>query len=95
MIHISPWAATTGLMAGAARRLSAGGVLFLYGPYHRGGRPTAPGNEAFDLQLRRRNPAWGVRHLEEVTDLAAAEGFAAPAIVEMPANNLSLIFRRQ
>lgn len=94
MIHIAPWQAAVGLVAGAARLLSRDGLLFLYGPYHRNGRPTSPGNEAFDTDLRRRNPAWGIRNLEEVTALAAGEGFAAPQIVEMPANNLSLIFRR-
>jgi hypothetical protein len=95
MIHISPWAATIGLMAGAARLLPAEGLLYLYGPFHRDGKPTAPSNHAFDLDLRRRNPAWGIRHIEDVIALAATHGFAAPAIVEMPANNLSLIFRRQ
>ena len=95
MIHIAPWEATVGLMSGAARVLSPGGLLFLYGPYHRNGRPTAPGNEAFDRSLRQQNEAWGVRNLEDVTALAARHEFASPAIVEMPANNLSLWFRRR
>jgi SAM-dependent methyltransferase len=95
MIHISPWEATVGLMTGAARLLPANGLLYLYGPYHRDGRPTAPSNEAFDADLRRRNPAWGIRHLEEVTALAHVHGFAAPAIVAMPANNFSLLFRKR
>jgi SAM-dependent methyltransferase len=94
MIHIAPWAATTGLMQGAARILAPGGVLYLYGPYKRDGRHTAPSNDAFDRSLRERNPAWGVRDLEAVADRAAANGFAAPEIVAMPANNLSLTFRR-
>ncbi len=95
MIHISPWEATIGLMSGAARLLPAGGTLFLYGPYKRGGQHTAPSNEAFDRDfLRARNPAWGVRDLEAVTKLAGSLGFAAPDIVEMPANNLSLLFGR-
>jgi len=94
MIHISPWRATIGLIEGAARRLAAKGLLFLYGPFHRDGRATSPGNAVFDVELQRRNPAWGVRHLEDVVALAAAQGFADPAIVEMPANNLSLAFRR-
>lgn len=94
MIHIAPWEAAIGLMAGAARILPAGGLLYLYGPYRRNGRHTAPSNDEFDLDLRRRNPAWGVRDLEAVADLAAARGFDAPQIVEMPANNLSLAFRR-
>jgi SAM-dependent methyltransferase len=94
MIHIAPWPAATGLIAGAGRLLSADGLLYLYGPYRRGGRHTAPSNDAFDRDLRRRNPAWGVRDLEEVTAYANENGFGAPEIVEMPANNLSLIFRR-
>ena len=95
MIHIAPWTAAVGLMSGAARVLPAGGLLFLYGPYHRNGRPTAPGNETFDRSLRQQNEAWGIRDLEEVTALAASHEFAAPDIVEMPANNLSLSFRRR
>ncbi len=94
MIHIAPWQAAIGLIEGAARLLPPGGVLFLYGPYHRGGKPTSPGNESFDRSLRQQNPSWGVRDLEEVTALAAHHGFATPEIVEMPANNLSLVFRR-
>ncbi len=94
MIHISPWSATVGLVRGAARVLPPGGLLFLYGPYRRGGAHTAPSNLAFDQDLRRRNPAWGVRDLEAVADLAAQAGFGDPGIVEMPANNLSLLFRR-
>jgi SAM-dependent methyltransferase len=95
MIHIAPWAAAVGLMRGAARILAAGGVLFLYGPYHRGGRPTSPGNETFDRSLRQRDPAWGIRDLEEITSLADREGFAHERVVDMPANNLSLVFRRR
>jgi hypothetical protein len=95
MIHIAPWEAAVGLIEGSARRLAPEGLLFLYGPFHRCGRPTAAGNAAFDTDLRRRNPAWGVRHLEEVVALAATLGFASPAIVEMPANNLSVAFRRR
>ncbi len=94
MIHIAPWEAAVGLVSGAARLLPAGGLLFTYGPYRRGGRHTAPSNEAFDADLRRRNPAWGVRDLETVTELARERGFSAPEIVEMPANNLSLLFTR-
>ena len=94
MIHIAPWRAATGLIAGAGRLLSADGLLYLYGPYRRDGRHTAASNDAFDRDLRRRNPAWGVRDLEDVTACANENGFAAPEIVEMPANNLSLIFRR-
>ena len=74
--------------------LRPGGLLFLYGPYRRHGRHTAPSNEAFDQDLRHRNPAWGVRDLEAVADLATAAGFEAPSITPMPANNLSVLFRR-
>jgi SAM-dependent methyltransferase len=94
MIHIAPWTAATGLIAGAGRVLSADGLLYLYGPYRRHGRHTAPSNDAFDRDLRRRNPAWGVRDLEDVAACARENGFDDPEIVEMPANNLSLIFRR-
>jgi SAM-dependent methyltransferase len=93
MIHIAPWASTVGLVRGAARVLAPGGLLFLYGPYRQGGRHTAPSNAAFDVDLRRRNPAWGVRDLDAVADLASAAGFAAPVITEMPANNLCVLFR--
>jgi hypothetical protein len=95
MIHISPWAATEGLMAGAARTLPAGGLLFLYGPYKIGGRHTATSNQVFDEDLRRRDPSWGIRDLADVTALAQRNGFAAPETVPMPANNLSVIFRRK
>ena len=95
MIHIAPWTAAAGLMRGAAHVLSPEGVLYLYGPYRRDGRHTAPSNEAFDGSLRARNPSWGVRDLEAVVELAESHGFAPPVIDEMPANNLSLVFRRQ
>ncbi|MBX2806060.1 MAG: DUF938 domain-containing protein, partial [Hyphomicrobiales bacterium] len=95
MIHISPWAATPGLMAGAARIMPPHGLLYLYGPYRRGGRHTAPSNEAFDQRLRDHNPAWGVRDLEMVADVAQDHGFASPLVHVMPANNLSVFFRRK
>ena len=94
MIHIAPWAAAEGLMRGAGRVLPPGGVLYLYGPYKRSGRHTAPSNATFDASLRAQDRAWGVRDLEAVADIASAQGFAAPVIVEMPANNLSLVFRK-
>lgn len=94
MIHISPWAATIGLLRGAAHVLPAGGPLFLYGPYRRGGRHTAPSNEAFDASLKARDPRWGVRDLEAVAALAQALGFGQPLVAEMPANNLSVAFVR-
>lgn len=95
MIHISPWASAVGLVTGAGRILPPGGLLYLYGPYRRDGRHTAPSNEAFDADLKRRNPAWGVRDLEAVADLAVDAGFGGPEVVEMPANNLSVMFRRR
>jgi SAM-dependent methyltransferase len=94
MIHIAPWEAAIGLVRGAARVLPANGLLYLYGPYRRDGRHTAPSNEAFDRSLRQQNPDWGVRDLEAVAKLAEEHGFARPLIEEMPANNLSLIFHR-
>ncbi len=94
MIHISPWAATEALIRGAARILPTGGVLYLYGPYKIDGRHTAPSNEEFDASLRGRNPEWGIRDLADVTALAARRGFVPAETVPMPANNLSVIFRR-
>ena len=94
MVHISPWRATQGLMAGAGRILPPGGVLYLYGAYKENGAHTAPSNEAFDLDLRRRNPEWGVRDLESVVDLAREHGLDLVERLQMPANNLGLVFRR-
>jgi SAM-dependent methyltransferase len=95
MIHIAPWPAAEALILGAAEILGPGGILFLYGPFSRGGQHTAPSNEAFDFQLRSQNPNWGVRNLEDVASRAEAHGFNAPALYEMPANNLSVVFRRR
>jgi SAM-dependent methyltransferase len=93
MIHISPWTAAEGLMAGAGRVLAPGGVLYLYGPFKENGRHTAPSNAAFDADLRARDPQWGVRDVAEVSDLAARHGLVFVERVAMPANNLSLVFR--
>jgi hypothetical protein len=95
MIHIAPWAAAEGLMAGAERLLPAGGVLFLYGPFREHGQHTAPSNAAFDESLRARNREWGVRDLDEVAALASRHGLALDERVAMPANNLSIVFRRR
>lgn len=95
MIHISPWRAAEGLLAGAGRLLPAGAPLYLYGPFMRQGRHTAPSNAAFDQSLRAENPDWGVRNLETVAEAAAAAGLALDQVVEMPANNLSVVFRRE
>jgi hypothetical protein len=94
MIHISPWASTLGLFAGAARILPSGAPLYLYGPYKRGGAHTSASNADFDASLRAQNPEFGVRNLEDVAKCAAEVGFLAPEVIEMPANNLSLVFRR-
>lgn len=95
MIHISPWAATQGLIAEAARLLPPGGPLYLYGPYRQSGVPLAPSNAAFDESLRGRDPRWGLRELDTVAALAAAAGFGPPEITAMPANNLSVVFRKR
>jgi SAM-dependent methyltransferase len=95
MVHISPWTATQALFDGASRVLGSGGVLYLYGPYRRHGSHTSPGNEAFDQQLRNRNPAWGLRDMESVVALGEAHGFACGEPVAMPANNFSLVFTKR
>ncbi len=94
MVHISPWAATLGLLAGAGRLLPTRGKLYLYGAYRQLGVPTAPSNEAFDQSLRSRNPEWGVRQLEDVIAAASDRGLALDRVVPMPANNLSVVFAR-
>lgn len=94
MIHISPWEATAGLISGAAAILPAGAPLYLYGPYIRSGVETAPSNLTFDRSLRERNPAWGLKRLEDVAAAARSAGFSGPEVTEMPANNLSVVFRR-
>jgi hypothetical protein len=94
MVHISPWAATEGLLTGAGRLLGSGCPLYLYGAYRQEGVETAPSNEAFDLSLKARNPEWGVRNLEDVTAEAARHGLELDSVVPMPANNLSVVFRR-
>jgi hypothetical protein len=95
MVHISPWAATEGLMKGACSRLPAGGLLYLYGPYLEDGILTAPSNLDFDASLKGRNPAWGLRRLEAVRALADDQGLDLRERIAMPANNLSLVFRRR
>jgi SAM-dependent methyltransferase len=93
MTHISPWAASEGLMAGAARTLRAGGMLFLYGPYKIDGRHTARSNQEFDAYLRSQNPEWAIRDLGEMRALAGRHGLTLIETVAMPANNLTVIFR--
>lgn len=94
MIHISPFAATEALFAGVAEALAPGGVVLTYGPYFQDAVVPAPSNVAFDQSLKARNPAWGIRTVGQVTDVATANGFALEALHEMPANNLTLIWRK-
>jgi SAM-dependent methyltransferase len=94
MIHIAPWAATEGLLAGAARILPPGGPLILYGPFLREGVATALSNCDFDASLRARDPELGIRALRDVAAVAEGAGFGAPEVTEMPANNLTVAFRR-
>lgn len=94
MIHIAPWAAAQGLFTGAAQRLAAGGLLLLYGPYLEENVATAASNLAFDESLRSRDPAWGLRRLADVTGLAREVGLTLEERLDMPANNLALVFRR-
>jgi hypothetical protein len=95
MIHIAPWACCAGLMRGAARHLAPQGLLITYGPYLEGGVPTSPGNLAFDADLRSRDPAWGLRRLEDVANEAAQAGLMLRERVAMPANNLLLAWGRR
>lgn len=93
LVHIAPWSAALALFAGAGARLPPGGVLVLYGPYRIAGA-TAPSNEAFDADLRGRDPAWGVRDLEALVAAAAPHGLTLDEAVALPANNHALVFRR-
>jgi SAM-dependent methyltransferase len=94
MVHISPWRATEGLMRGAGRVLPPGAPLILYGPYRRAGVATAPSNEAFDASLKARDPEWGLRELEAVEAEAGRSGLRLERVFEMPANNVTAVFRR-
>ena len=94
VIHIAPWRVAEGLFAGAARYLRADGRMFLYGPFKRDGKHTAPSNAAFDASLRDRDPEWGVRDIADLEKLAAGVGLMLIDIAEMPANNLVLVFAR-
>jgi hypothetical protein len=94
VIHIAPWRVAEGLFAGAGRHLRSGGQLFLYGPFKRDGQHTAVSNATFDKSLRDNNPEWGVRDVEALEELARVVGLVLAEIVEMPANNLILVFER-
>ncbi len=94
MVHIAPWAACLGLMAGANKLLPIGGTLYLYGAFKQGGKHTSFGNQDFDLSLRSQNPQWGVRDLEEVVATAQAQNLELVKTLAMPANNLSIVFQK-
>jgi len=94
MVHISPWAATQGLLKGAGRVLPDGGTLTFYGPYRQEGKAFAESNVEFDAWLRARDPAWGVRQLEDVVGEAQRFGLTMTSVVEMPTNNLTVTFQR-
>lgn len=92
MVHIAPYNATHGLFAGAGKRLQQGGLLILYGPFKQHHISLAPSNQSFDQSLRKRNPEWGIRQLEDIEKIADNNGLFLKKVVEMPANNLSAIF---
>ena len=92
MVHIAPWEAALGLLAGAGRLLRPNGVLFFYGPFMLGGTHTAASNASFDADLKRRDPRWGVRDVDDLVGEAASHGLELREVLEMPANNLSLVF---
>ncbi len=92
LIHIAPWSACLGLIAGASRLLPPGGILYLYGPFKRNGQHTAASNAAFDASLQASNPDWGVRDLEDVVAIAQDHHLVLDQIYPMPANNLSVVF---
>ena len=94
VVHVSPWSAVPALFAGASRLLDTGRPLVLYGPWFRTGEPAAPGNVRFDATLRAHDPAWGVREVAAAAEVAATHGLRLDETVEMPANNLMLVFRR-
>jgi len=95
MVHISPWSAALGLLDGAAHVLEPGAPLILYGPWIEEGVDTAPSNQAFDADLRRRNPDWGLRTVEPFAAAAATRGLDLAERRAMPANNLMLLLRRR
>lgn len=95
VLHISPWAVSEGLFAGAGRHLRPDGRLFVYGPFMRDGQHTAPSNAAFDTSLRQENPAWGVRDIADLAALAARHGLTLETALDMPANNFVLVVGRE
>jgi hypothetical protein len=95
MTHISPWASSLGLIAGAAGLLPSGGPLILYGPWFKDDIPTAPSNLAFDADLKRRDPAWGLRRVEDFAAAAESRGLLLQETRQMPANNMMLLLHRR
>lgn len=94
MIHISPWNTTLGIMCGAQRLLKPRGILVMYGPYIVDGKATAESNLRFDESLKRRNSSWGIRKLGEVLKVAEQNGLQLKEVVEMPANNLCVVYEK-
>ena len=94
VIHIAPWVVTKGIFAGAAQAVDPGGLLVFYGPFKEGGVHTGEGNARFDASLRAEDPAWGIRDIDDLSELAGAAGFAEPAVLQMPANNRLLVFAK-
>jgi len=92
LIHIAPWSVCEGLIRGAGQLLSSGGILYLYGPYQEPNKPLVPSNQAFDQFLKVRNPAWGIRCLDQVITFAETQNLKLKKVIPMPANNLSVIF---
>ncbi|MEM7062531.1 MAG: DUF938 domain-containing protein [Cyanobacteria bacterium P01_B01_bin.77] len=95
MIHIAPWHACEAMMAGAGRVLSNQGVLYLYGPFKRKGKHTAPSNATFDDWLKEQTPDWGIRDVEAVEGIAKTHHLLLQEVIDMPANNLSLVFHKR
>ncbi len=94
MIHMAPWEATIGLFNNAAKLLDTGAPLYLYGPYFRDEVETAQGNLDFERSLKSRNLQWGIRDVADMDALAEDMGFKREKLIEMPANNISLVYRR-
>lgn len=94
LLHVAPWSATEALFSGAAKVLKHGGPLLIYGPFKRDGQHTSPGNAAFDADLKARDPRLGLRDLDDVGAVARAAGFAQMKVIDMPANNMTLVFRQ-
>ena len=95
MLQVSPWEACPALFEGVAQVLRPGGVVVMYGPYKRAGKHTSESNASFDATVRENDPRWGVRNLEDVAAAAHTRGLILEEVIEMPANNLAVIFRAQ